>query len=110
VPQYGQGLGIPVGQNAEIPAAAEGSGEVLDLAFYFNRDRIPQQPGPYRCHDVARGRAFGSFTGGAVGEPQRQHFLVLIRVLRMAFILLPQKLTACSYPSPQAPYVSLPLS
>ena len=62
--------------NPEASALSERSVEIQDFAIYFDRDRVAQQPGPNGCDNVARQSAFGSFTGGAVGEPQRQHFLV----------------------------------
>jgi hypothetical protein len=71
-----QRLRVFLGQNPERPALAKWSVEVNDLTIDFNCDCVPKQPRPDRCDDVARQSAFGSFTGGAVGEPQRQHFLV----------------------------------
>ena len=72
----GTTLGVLLGENAERPTFAKRSVEVHDLTVNFNCDCVPKQPRPDRCDDVARQSAFGSFTGGAVGEPQRQHFLV----------------------------------
>ncbi len=69
-------FGVFLGQNSEVAALSERRVQVQNFTINFDRDRVAQQSRPYGCYNVARQSAFGSFTGGAVGEPQRQHFLV----------------------------------
>ncbi len=74
VSQHSEGLRILFRQNPEVAALSERGVQIQNFAIYFDSDGVAQKPGPNGCDNVARQRAFGSFTGGAVGEPQRQHF------------------------------------
>src|SRR4029077_87841 len=78
VAKNGERFGVLLGENPEITAFSQRGVQIDDFAINLDRDRVTEQPGPDGCDDVARQRAFGSFTGGAVGELQRQHFLSMI--------------------------------
>jgi hypothetical protein len=74
--EHGKRFRILLGENPELAALPKRGVEIDYFAVNLHCDCVAQEPGPDRCDDVARQSAFGSFTGGAVGEPQRQHFLV----------------------------------
>ncbi len=78
MPEHSERFGVLLGKDPELPALPERSVQIDDFAVHLYRDRVPEQPWSYGCDDVARQGAFGSFAGGAVGEPQRQHFLGMI--------------------------------
>jgi hypothetical protein len=78
MPKNGERFWVLLGENPEIAAPSQRGVQVDDFAINLYRDRVTEQPGPDGCDDVARQRAFGSFTGGAVGELQRQHFFSMI--------------------------------